>query len=52
MANSGIVQQLKTERDRVRKQLNGLETALAAFARVYGGRAKPTRKRRKMSAKS
>jgi hypothetical protein len=31
MANSGIVQQLKTERDRVRKQLNGLETDTRSF---------------------
>ena len=34
MANlSGIVKQLKKERDRVRKQLLGLEAALTAFAR-------------------
>jgi hypothetical protein len=47
---SGIVKQLKTERDRVRKQLNGLETALAAFASAYSG-SKPSL-RRKLSAKS
>ena len=47
---SGIVTQLKKERDRVRKQLLGLETALAAFANAYSG-SKPSR-RRKMSAKS
>jgi hypothetical protein len=29
---SGIVKQLKKERDRVKKQLLGLETALTAFA--------------------
>ena len=52
MANlSGIVKQLKKERDRVRKQLLGLETALTAFASAYSG-SKPNRKRRKLSAKS
>jgi hypothetical protein len=51
MANSGILKQLKKERDRVRKQLLGLEAALAAFASAYSG-SKPTRKRRKLSAKS
>jgi hypothetical protein len=52
MANlSGIVKQLKKERDRVRKQLSGLEAALAAFASAYSG-SKPSRKRRKLSAKS
>jgi len=44
------MKQLKQERDRVEKQLSGLNAALTAFAGVYGG--KPTRKRRKMSAKS
>jgi hypothetical protein len=53
MANlSGIVKQLKKERDRVEHQLSGLNAALAAFAGVYRGTAKPGRKRRKMSAKS
>jgi hypothetical protein len=54
MANlSGLVKQLKEERDRVERQLSGLNAALAAFAGVYRGTAKPkpTRKR-KMSAKS
>ncbi len=52
MANlSGIVNQLKQERDRVRKQLLGLETALTAFAIAYSG-STPSRKQRKMSAKS
>jgi hypothetical protein len=53
MANlSGIVKQLKEERDRVERQLSGLDAALTIFAGVYPGTAKPTRKRRKMSAKS
>jgi hypothetical protein len=45
---SSIVAQLKLERDRVEKQLSGLNAALTAFANVYGG-SKPSRKRRKMS---
>jgi hypothetical protein len=49
---SGFVKQLKKERDWVEQQLSGLNAALAAFVNVYGGPAKPTRKRRKMSAKS
>ena len=53
MANfSAIVKELKKERDRVEQQLSGLNAALAAFAGVYRGTAKPTRNRRKMSAKS
>ena len=51
MANlSGILKQLKRERDRVHQQLSGLNAALEAFAGVYGGNdgIKP---RRKMSAK-
>ncbi len=52
MANlSGVIKQLKEERDRVRKQLLGLEAALTAFAIAYSG-STPSRKRRKMSAKS
>jgi hypothetical protein len=47
---SSIITQLKQERDRVEKQLSGLNAALRAFAGVYGG--KPSRKRRKMSAAS
>ena len=51
MANlSSLVKQLKKERDRVAKQLSGMDAALRAFAGVNGG--KPVRKRRKMSAKS
>jgi hypothetical protein len=52
MAVSSIVRQLKAERDRVAKQLSGLNAALTAFANVYGGNTKPGRKKRKMSAKS
>jgi hypothetical protein len=53
MANlSAIVKQLKKERDRVEQQLSGLNAALTAFAGVYRGTDKPTRKRRKMSAKA
>ena len=48
MANlSSIIAQLKQERDRVEKQLSGLNAALAAFAGAYNG--KPVRKRRKIS---
>jgi len=49
---SSIVKQLKEERDRVERQLSGLNAALTAFAGIYRGTAKPTGKRRKMSAKS
>jgi hypothetical protein len=47
---SGIMRQLKKERDRVQQQLSGLNAALEAFAGVYRGQngANP---RRKMSAK-
>jgi hypothetical protein len=47
---SGILKQLKRERDRVHQQLSGLNAALEAFAGVYRGNdgIKP---RRKMSAK-
>ena len=49
MANvSSIIAQLKQERDRVAKQLSGLNAALTAFANVYQGKGR----RRKMSAKS
>jgi hypothetical protein len=48
---SGIVKQLKNERDRVERHLSALNAALTAFANVYGGSEKPTRKRR-VSAKS
>jgi hypothetical protein len=45
---SSIIGQLTKERDRVAKQLSGLNAALVAFAGVYSGN-KPVRKRRKMS---
>jgi hypothetical protein len=47
-----IVKQIHKERNRLEKQLSGLNAALAAFAGVYRGRkrsAKAGRKRRKMS---
>ena len=46
---SSIMKQLKQERDRVERQLTGLNAALMAFAGLYGG-GKPSRRRRKMSA--
>ena len=48
---SKVVKQLKKERERVERQLSGLNAAINAFVGVYGG-TKPTRKRRKMSAKA
>ena len=51
MANlSGIVKQLRKERDRVESELTRLNAALGAFVGVYT--SKPQRQRRKMSAKS
>ena len=51
MANlSGIVQQLKRERERVERQLSGLNAALSAFVGAYGGTTKPTRRRTKLSS--
>ena len=48
-----IAKQLKKERDRVERQLSGLNAALAAFVGAYyGGKTKPTRRRRKLSAKA
>jgi hypothetical protein len=46
---SGIVKQLKKERDRLEQQLSGLHAALAAFAGVYTNIAVP-KPRRKISA--
>jgi hypothetical protein len=48
---SVIVKQLKKERDKVEKQLSGLNAALAAFVgSYYGDGAKPIRKKRTMAA--
>jgi len=44
---TSIIGQFKKERDRVERQLSGLNAALTAFAGAYGN--KPVRKRRKMS---
>jgi hypothetical protein len=50
MANiKRILNQLKIERDRVAKQLSGLNAALSAFAGSYAG-TKPVGKRKPMSA--
>ena len=50
MANlSGIMKQLKKERDLVERQLSGLNAALAAFVGVYGG-SQVTGKRRVSAA--
>jgi len=46
---SGIVKQLKKERDRVERQLSGLNAALSAFTGVYAG-TKSTRTKRTISA--
>jgi hypothetical protein len=48
---SKIVKQMKKEREKVEKQLSALNLALSAFvATYYGNGAKPTRKKRTMSA--
>ena len=47
---SGIVKQLKKERDRVQQQLSGLNTTLEAFARVCRSKRR-NQPRRKMSAR-
>jgi hypothetical protein len=49
---TGIVKQLKKERDRVERELSGLNAALSAFVGAYKGKAEPTKKRRKFSAKT
>jgi hypothetical protein len=48
---NNLVKQLKIERDRMERQLSGLNAALSAFARAYNG-ANPTRKGSKMSAEA
>jgi hypothetical protein len=47
---SGVVQQLKKERDRVQKQLSGLNAAISAFVGVYGGSGESNGSRRPLSA--
>jgi hypothetical protein len=51
MALTNIVRQLKKERDRLEKQLQGLNAAISAFVGAYKG-TKATGKRRKLSAKA
>jgi hypothetical protein len=46
---SGLIKELKAEKDLMQRHLAGIEAALTAFAGAY---TKPTRKRRKMSAQS
>src|SRR5437867_2885085 len=46
-----IVALLKAERDKLTRQLNGLNAALAAFAGEYRDGATRPRRRRKLSAK-
>jgi hypothetical protein len=57
---SGIMQQLKRERDRAERELSGLNAAIQAFVGAYGSgktkpkpttktKTEPTRQRRKMS---
>ena len=48
---TGIVKQLKKEHARLTDELHRVTAALTAFVGVYSG-AKPTRKRRKLSAKA
>ena len=51
MKITGIVKQLKKERDRMERELSGLNAALSAFIGSYKGTT-PTRKRRKVSAEA
>lgn len=46
---TGVVKQLKKEHARLTDELHRVTAALTAFVGVYSG-AKPTRKRRKLSA--
>jgi hypothetical protein len=46
---SGLPKELKAEKDLMQRHLAGIDAALTAFAGAY---THPTRKRRKMSAKS
>jgi len=47
---SGLIKELKAEKDVMQRHLAGIDAALTAFAGAY--QTKPTGKRRKMSAKS
>jgi hypothetical protein len=49
MPLSGLIKELRRERDQLQRHLAGIDAALTAFAGAY---TKPTRKRRKMSAAS
>jgi len=49
-AMTDILKRLKKERDRVERQLAGINAALSAFGKVYAGTG--PRKRRKLSAKA
>jgi hypothetical protein len=46
---SGLIKELKAEKDLMQRHLAGIDAALTAFAGAY---TRPTRKRRKMSAQS
>lgn len=46
---SGIVNELKKERDRAVHQLKQLDAALTAFVRVYKTKGRPAPKRKPMS---
>jgi hypothetical protein len=46
---SGLIKELRREKDQLQRHLAGIDAALTAFAGAY---TKPTRKRRKMSATS
>ncbi len=53
MTVKNLMYELKMERDRVEKQLKGLNAALSAFAETYAGAkttVKTSRKRPKLSA--
>jgi hypothetical protein len=46
---SGLIKELRREKDQLQRHLAGIDAALTAFAGAY---THPTRKRRKLSAKS
>jgi hypothetical protein len=46
MPLSGLIKELRREKDQLQRHLAGIDAALTAFAGAY---TKPTRKRRKMS---